>query len=68
MEPWQVDRARRELGSWTEAGISAAIEAVAAADLAVKGGLPSPTKRAGDPVYAVEKAVLTIGAVRGRRA
>jgi DNA polymerase-3 subunit delta len=68
MAPWQVDRARRELGSWTEAGISAAIEAVAAADLAVKGGLPSPTKRAGDPVYAVEKAVLTIGAVRGRRA
>jgi hypothetical protein len=34
---------------------------VAEADLAVKGGLPVPGRRAEDPIYAVERAVLTIG-------
>ncbi|WP_426566430.1 DNA polymerase III subunit delta [Angustibacter sp. McL0619] len=61
MAPWQVDKARRQLRAWSPRGLAAAIEAVAAADLAVKGGLPSKGRRAGDPVYAVEKAVLEIG-------
>ena len=68
MAPWQVDKARRQLGGWSSVGLAAAIEAVAAADLAVKGGLPIRGRRAGDPVYAVEKAVLAIGAARRARA
>ena len=68
MAPWQVDKARRQLGGWTPAGLAAAIQAVAAADLAVKGGLPNKVRRAGDPLYALEKAVLAIGAARHRPA
>jgi DNA polymerase-3 subunit delta len=64
MAPWQVDKARRQLRGWSEAGLASAIAAVAAADLAVKGGLPSTSRRAGDPVFAVEHAVLQIGAAR----
>jgi DNA polymerase-3 subunit delta len=58
MAPWQVDRARRELSGWREPGLAAAVLALAEADAAVKGG-------GRDPVYAVEKAVLTIAAARG---
>lgn len=58
LAPWQVDRARRDLQSWTPDGISIAIRALAAADEAVKGG-------GRDPVYAVERAVVTITAARG---
>jgi DNA polymerase-3 subunit delta len=67
MAPWQVDKARRQLRGWTPDGLASAIEAVASADLAVKGGLPIPGRRAEDPVYAVERAVLTIGAARRAR-
>ncbi len=67
MAPWQVDKARRQLRGWSPEGLATAIEAVAAADLAVKGGLPHKGRRAGDPVYAVEKAVLEIGAARRLR-
>lgn len=58
MASWQVDRARRELSGWREAGLATAVLALAEADAAVKGG-------GRDPVYAVEKAVLTISAARG---
>jgi DNA polymerase III subunit delta len=58
MAPWQVDRARRELSGWTERGMADAIVAIAEADTAVKGG-------GRDPVYAVERAVLTIARSRG---
>src|SRR4051794_5855556 len=68
MAPWQVDKARRQLRGWSEAGLASAIAAVAAADLAVKGGLPSASRRAGDPVFAVEHAVLRIGAARSGQA
>jgi DNA polymerase III subunit delta len=64
MAPWQVDKARRQLRGWSEAGLARAIDAVAAADLAVKGGLPSKARRAGDPVFAVEHALLQIGTAR----
>jgi DNA polymerase III subunit delta len=67
MAPWQVDKARRQLRGWTPDGLATAIEAVADADLAVKGGLPMPGRRAEDPVYAVERAVLTIGRARRGR-
>jgi len=60
MAPWQVDRARRSLQGWEGPGLGRAIQAVAAADLEVKGG-------GRDPVYAVERAVLAITAARGHR-
>ncbi|WP_345218561.1 DNA polymerase III subunit delta [Georgenia halophila] len=59
LAPWQVDRARRELGQWTPEGLADAITAVAAADAEVKG-------LGRDPVFAVERAVLRITAARGR--
>jgi DNA polymerase-3 subunit delta len=59
MAPWQIDRARRELSGWTDAGLGEAVLALADADTAVKGG-------GRDPVYAVEHAILRITAARGR--
>ncbi len=53
MAPWQIDRARRALNGWDVEALGRSIQAVAAADEAVKGG-------GRDPVYAVERAVLTI--------
>lgn len=58
MAPWQIDRARRALSGWDLDGLGVAIQAVAAADFAVKGG-------GRDPEYAVERAVLDI--CRARR-
>jgi len=59
MAPWQVDRARRELVGWGPQGLAAAIVATAEADTMVKGG-------GRDPVYAVERLVLTVAGARGR--
>ncbi|MFC7488137.1 DNA polymerase III subunit delta [Knoellia sp. CPCC 206453] len=53
MAPWQVDKARRSLQGWTAEALARSLQAVAAADFEVKGG-------GRDPVYAVERAVLTI--------
>ena len=53
MAPWQIDKARRELSGWNESGLAAAVVALAEADAAVKGG-------GRDPVYAVERLVLTV--------
>ncbi|NHN56085.1 DNA polymerase III subunit delta [Calidifontibacter sp. DB0510] len=53
MAPWQIDRARRAAAGWDGIRLGRAIQAVAAADFEVKGG-------GRDPVYAVERAVLTI--------
>ena len=55
--PWQIDKARRQLGHWTADGLGRAIQAVAAADVEVKGG-------GRDPVFAVERAILAITAAR----
>lgn len=60
MAPWQVDKARRAVGHWSADGLAVAIQAVAAADFEVKGG-------GRDPVYAVERAILTIAGARGGR-
>jgi DNA polymerase-3 subunit delta len=58
LAPWQVDRARRDLIGWTDEGLGSAIQALAAADAAVKGA-----ER--DPVFALERLVGVIAA-RGR--
>jgi DNA polymerase-3 subunit delta len=53
LAPWQVDKARRGLSGWGPEGLAHAIQAVALADFEVKGG-------GRDPVYSVERAILTI--------
>jgi DNA polymerase-3 subunit delta len=60
MAPWQVDKSRRAVSHWTGEGLSVALQAVAAADFEVKGG-------GRDPVYAVERAILTVTRARGMR-
>jgi DNA polymerase-3 subunit delta len=60
MAPWQIDQARRKLQGWTPEGVGQAIQAVAAADYDVKGG-------GRDPVYSVERAILTICRARKPR-
>ena len=60
MAPWQVDKARRAVGHWSADGLAVAVQAVAAADFEVKGG-------GRDPVYAVERAILTIARARAAR-
>lgn len=60
MPPWKVKRVRQQqLRGWTPEGISRALRAVAETDAEVKGG-------AADAEYALERAVLTIAAARGR--
>lgn len=66
MAPWQIDQARRDAKGWDGVRLGRAIEAVAAADVDVKGGLRTGTAVARDPEYAVERAVLAV--CRERRA
>lgn len=66
MAPWQVDQARRTAQGWDGARLGRAIQAVAAADVEVKGGVRTGTAVARDPEYAVEMAVLAV--CRERRA
>ncbi len=58
LAPWQVDRARRDLDGWTDAGLGRAILALADADAQVKGA-------GRDPVYALERMIDVISD-RGR--
>ena len=58
LAPWQVDRARRDLQGWTDAGLGRAIEILAETDAQVKGG-------GRDPVFALERMV---GSSASRRA
>lgn len=53
MAPWQIDKARTTARGWDGVRLGRAIQEVAAADFAVKGG-------GRDPQYAVEHAVLEI--------
>lgn len=60
LAPWQVEQAQRTARGWDGHRLGRAIQAVAAADVEVKGGLRTGTAVARDPEYAVERAVLTI--------
>ncbi len=64
MAPWQVDQARRVAQGWDGQRLGKAIEAVAAADVEIKGGLRTGTTVSRAPEYAVERAVLSICAER----
>ncbi len=59
LAPWQVDRARRDLQGWSEAGLGTVIETIAEADAQIKGG-------GRDPVFALERMIGVIAA-RGIR-
>jgi len=58
-QPWQIDRARKDLAGWSEEGLAEAVMAIATADAAVKG-------MEKDPVFALEKLVLLL-ANRGQK-
>lgn len=58
LAPWQVDRAKRDLQGWTDAGLGRCITMLAETDASVKGA-------GRDPVFALERLVSTI-ASRGR--
>jgi DNA polymerase III subunit delta len=60
MPPWKVDVVRRQMRGWNGDALAEAIAAVAIADGAVKGA-----GGAGDPGYALEKAVVQICRARG---
>jgi len=57
MAPFQVKKARGQLGGWSPDGVAAAITAVAFADEQIKGA-------GTDPVYALERAIVAIVAAR----
>jgi DNA polymerase-3 subunit delta len=53
LPPWQIDKARRQLAGWSPTTLSAAVVALADCDSDIKGG-------AADPIYALERTVLSI--------
>ena len=53
MAPWQVDRARKDVQGWSDAGLASTIELLAETDAQIKGG-------GRDPVYALERLVVAI--------
>lgn len=57
---FMVRKARGQLAGWSEEGVATAIAAVAAADAEIKGA-------GTDPVYALERAIVTIARSRGER-
>lgn len=65
MAPWQVDQARRAAQGWDGPRLGAAIEAVARADVDVKGGLRTHAS-VRSPEHAVERAVQTICRLRNQ--
>lgn len=58
---WKVKDVRQTASHWTEPGLERAIQAVAEADAAVKGG-------ESDADYALERMLITVGRSRGRTA
>jgi len=53
MQPWQVDKARKELSGWQESELAALVRLAAQTDADVKGA-------ARDPEYSVEKLLLAM--------
>lgn len=62
MPPWMVDQARRQLRAWTPEDLGRVILEIAAADVALKGGVEIADKiygRTADPIYTMERLVAT---------
>ncbi len=53
LAPWQVDRARRDLQGWNDAGLGRSLEVLADTDEQIKG-------LGRDPVYALERMIAVI--------
>lgn len=53
MQPWQIDKAKRELAGWQEFELAALVELAAQTDADVKGA-------AKDPEYSVERLLLAM--------
>ncbi len=60
LPPWQIDKARRQLTGWSEIGLTKAVIAIANADADIKGA-------ASDPIYALERAIMTVCSARSGR-
>ena len=60
LPPWQIDKARRQLSGWNEIGLTKAVIAIANADADIKGA-------ASDPIYALERAIMTVCSARSGR-
>lgn len=60
LPPWQIDKARRQLSGWNEIGLTKAVIAIANADADIKGA-------ASDPIYALERAIMTVCSARSSR-
>ena len=60
LPPWQIDKARRQLTGWSEIGLTKAVIAIANADADIKGA-------ASDPIYALERAIMTVCSARSSR-
>ncbi|MFT3875316.1 MAG: DNA polymerase III subunit delta [Propioniciclava sp.] len=58
--PFKVKEIVQRARSWTPRGLATALQAVAEADAAVKG-------QAADPAFALERMVITVTGLRGRR-
>lgn len=58
--PFKVKEIVQRAHSWTPRGLATALQAVAEADAAVKG-------QAADPAFALERMVITVTGLRGRR-
>lgn len=58
-QPWQIDRARKDLAGWNEEGLARAVMAIATTDAAVKG-------MEKDPIFALERLVLLLSS-RGQK-
>jgi DNA polymerase-3 subunit delta len=53
MQPWQIDKARKELAGWSEAELADLVELCAQVDADVKGA-------SRDPEYSIEKLLLAM--------
>lgn len=60
LAPWQIDKARRQLGKWTPSLIAFSVGELAKADVAIKGA-------EADPIFALERSVMAIAARVGRK-
>jgi DNA polymerase-3 subunit delta len=58
MPPWKVEKAQQQAHGWTPAGLTSALQEVAALNAEVKGG-------SDDRHYALERTILALAAARG---
>jgi len=60
LAPWQIDKARRQLQGWSPLTLSQAVITLAQTDADIKGA-------SADPIYALERCILSIARARASR-